>query len=197
MTTQHQERAGHTCLACLATRKARYRSVVKLHWRPTMSGESSRRRFMPFSIPSMRRSMIWHWWSCSSSPPATHSRPSGSTKVIISKPIIPPIGAFRNVTFIQSYPRLPSSYYQIRVPHSLLPKQVASGRVWCSSSICLIALSDHRSPPYSLNNTPFWHQYEKNQSPVSNSHDEADDLINNSATLTAYKGMEWNGTTPL
>src|SRR5437763_1869564 len=48
----------------------------------------------------MRKSTIWQVCPASSRPPATHSRPSGSTNVIISKPMIPPIGALRNETLI-------------------------------------------------------------------------------------------------
>ena len=83
-----------------ARRKARKRSVVKLHWRPTMSGAKLRILARPCSTPSRRMSTIWQVCPSSSSPPATHSIPSGSTKVIISRPMIPPIGALRNETFM-------------------------------------------------------------------------------------------------
>ena len=56
----------------------------------------------------------------SSSPPATQISPSGSTKVSISRPRMPPIGGFRKATFMAapSFPAVPPDRKQTGAPES-------------------------------------------------------------------------------
>src|SRR3954470_8303477 len=91
---------GFSRLMRCARRMVRFRSVVKLHCRPTTSASKARQSARPCSSPSMRMSMTLHSWPPASRHAATQIGPRGSTKVSISRPRMPPIGGFRNAIFM-------------------------------------------------------------------------------------------------
>src|ERR1051326_2125897 len=90
---------GLSRLIRCARRMVRLRSVVKLHCRPTTSASKARQSARPCSSPSMRMSMTLHSCPSRSRHAATQIGPSGSTKVCISAPRMPPIAGFRKATF--------------------------------------------------------------------------------------------------
>src|SRR5947209_7392468 len=95
---------GFSRLIRCARRSVRLRSVVKLHCSPTTSGANFLQSARPCSSPSMRRSYTLHSCPSASRHAATQIGPSGSTKVSISRPRMPPTGGLTNATFIVCNP---------------------------------------------------------------------------------------------
>src|SRR4030095_4596781 len=104
--------------------------VVKLHCSPTTSGPNALQRAIPFSAPSIRKSKTLHSWPSRSRHAATQMGPSGSTKVSISRPRIPPTGGLRKAIFMgeRTLPLKPRPQLQggeavaiddVDVPHEL------------------------------------------------------------------------------